>query len=1092
MGQDYFVFKTSFAQERLWFLDQFAPGNPYYNIHVALPLGEAAPDVVRRSLQEIVRRHEALRTTFVAIKGEPVQAVAPALDLAMPVVDLRGRPAAECDQALAALSREQSVQAFDLATGPLLRTVFVHLDHADAVLLLTMHHIVSDGWSMDVLTRELGLLYDAFASGRPSPLPDLPIQYADFAVWQRDWLRGDVIERQLAYWRRQLASAPPCVEMPTDRPRPPVQTYAGAYQATSIPPTIVQSFRQHAQREGATMFMALAAAFALLVHRYTGQDDVVFGTPIANRHRPEVQDLIGLFVNTLTLRIDVGGQPDFRALLRRTREVALGAYQHQDLPFEQLVAELGTERHLSHTPIFQIMFVHQTRLEERPVASGPHPAIAGAAPQRGLVERGTAKFDLTLFTSETEAGELAAVVEYNTDLFDDARITRLLGHFETLVAAVAAQADLPVDRVPLLTAEEQAGLTVLDGRRTAYPRDTCVHDLVLARASERPHAIAVVCEDATLTYEALAARATSLAHRLHAMGAGPDVPVAVCLERSVDLIVVLLGVLGAGAAYVPLDPTYPASRLAFMLEDTGAPILVTRQHLLARLPERSGTQILLVDEASDVQAGRDPRLRMPDTGVAADHLAYIMYTSGSTGRPKGVAVPHRGIVRLVVATDYVTLGPDDIVLHFAPVSFDASTFEIWGALLNGARLVVCPPGPLAMDALGAIVEREAVTTVWLTASVFQEVVAGDLDAYRSVRQLLAGGDVLRPGDVRRAREALPGCRLINGYGPTEATTFTCCHTITDEDCTGGAIPIGRPIANTVVRVLDRHLEPVPVGNPGELFIGGDGLARGYWRRDDLTAERFVPDSRGGVGARLYRTGDLVRYRESGVVEFLGRRDHQVKVRGFRIELGEVEAAVLRHPAVHAALVSVREEGSAKRLEVHVAADASASVTVGGLRQFLLTELPDYMVPSAFVISDHLPLTPAGKVDREAVIHADEPMLARDLSYAAPTTTLEHAIARVWQQVLTLDRVGVTDNFFELGGQSLLMVRAQRQLQDVLGVPLTLVELFQYPTIRGLAEHVGGAGTATPDPATDERAARRRDARRQQATARTRARGLEPS
>ncbi len=1078
MTQDFFIFKTSFAQERLWFFDQFAPGNPFYNIHVALPLPVTVDSaILGRALNAIVARHESLRTTFV-VKAEPVQAVAAALRLELPVVELNRSSGADVDRLIAEVSREESQRPFDLTRGPLLRTCLVRVEGEAAVLLLTIHHIVSDGWSMDLISRELRVLYDAFAAGEPSPLPELPIQYADFALWQREWLQGDVLERQLRYWRERLATAPRVLELPADRPRPPVQTFAGAYQMADIPRHLVEGLRHIAREQGATLFMALASLFSVLLSRYSGQDDIVIGTPIANRHRAEVQDLIGFFVNTLLLRIDLGGAPGFRALLTRVRAAALDAYQHQDLPFEKLVAELAPERHLSHTPLFQVMFVHQTSLEDRPVAAGPHPSSGSA----GVVERGTAKFDLTLFTGETEDGGLSAVVEYNVDLFDDDRITRLLGHLQQLLEGIVSEPDRPVEILPLLTGAERETLMQWSGTTTSYPRAATVHDLLAATAARHATSPAVVCGSDILGYGELLSRSGALAHRLRELGASRGKRVAVLLERSSDLIVALTAVLAAGAAYVPLDPLYPVARLQFMLDDADVAMVITASTMAGRIPAQLSRPLVVLDDEEERRRIAALPASLPASGAVAEDLAYIIYTSGSTGTPKGVAVPHRGIVRLVLGTDYVSLSPSDAILQFAPVSFDASTFEIWGGLLNGARLVLAPPRPLSTGELGQLVESAGITTLWLTASLFQEVVDGGLDCYRCVRQWLAGGDVLSPAHVARVLSELPDCRLINGYGPTENTTFTCCHRVTTSD-RQGSVPIGRPIANTHVRVLDRHLQAVPVGVPGELFVGGDGLADGYWHQGDLTAARFISDPEAS-GERLYRTGDVVRWRSDGVLDFVGRRDHQLKVRGFRVELGEVEAALLLHPQVRATAVIARGTGSGRHLVAHVVPVSPDELPVGEVRGHLAALLPEYMMPAAFVLRDALPMNPTGKVDREALAAETRETVTTDAAFAAPTSAIEQTIALIWESVLEREQVGVDDSFFELGGHSLLMVRVQRLLAEAIKAPLTLVELFQFPTIRGLAAHLGQrAAQPSVLERAESRAARQRAAMHRRGAAR---------
>jgi aspartate racemase len=1041
----------SYAQERLWFLDQLEPGSPTYNVPAALQLeGALDAEALVGSLNEIVARHEALRTAFPSVDGQPVQRVATAMGLHVPVVDLSGLPESEREGRARRLAEEEARRPFDLARGPLLRAKLLRLDEEKHLLLLTMHHIVSDGWSAGILSRELATLYEAFSSGQPSPLRELPIQYSDFAIWQREWLQGEVLEAQLSYWRQQLAGAPALLELPTDRPRPAVQTYRGGWESVRLPLPLSDSLRTLSRHEGATLFMTLLAAFQVLLHRYTGQEDIVVGTPIANRNREEIEGLIGFFVNTLVMRSDLSGNPTFRELLREVREVCLQAYDHQDLPFEKLVQELQPERNLSYAPVAQVVFAFQNLPLQRI-------SLANLKVSQRRFETGTAKFDLLLSIADEVEG-MRAVFGYNTDLFDATTIKRMAGHFQTLVEGVASDPDQQISLLPLLTqAERHRMLVEWNDTRADYPRGQCVHQLFEAQVERTPEAVAVVFGDRQLTYRELNRRANRLAHYLRKRGVGPEALVAICVERSLELVVGLLGILKAGGAYVPLGPSDPKERLAFLLEDAGASLLLTTEQVLLDLPDFD-SPVVRLDENLEAAAGQNDGNPLSATTDA--NLAYVMYTSGSTGRPKGVSVVHRGVVRLVKGTDYARLTANEVFLQFAPLSFDASTFEIWGALLNGARLVVCPPRSPSLQALGRVLKRHEVTTIWLTAGLFHQMVDDHIQGLRPVRQLLAGGDVLSAEHAREALSNLDPCYLVNGYGPTENTTFTTCYAMTDPQQVGHSVPIGRPIGNTQVYLLDRRLQPVPVGVPGELHIGGDGLARGYLNRPALTAGSFIPNPfRDEPGSRLYKTGDWARYRPDGNIEFLGRMDYQVKIRGFRVELGEIETVLRRSPSVREAVVLARDDGPpdasvermpGKRLVGYVVPKQGSAPAAAELRHFLRRQLPEYMIPSHFVMLRDLPLTSIGKVDRRLLPAPDlqRPMLEQ--AYVAPRTSVEGLLAGIWREVLGLERIGVHDSFFALGGHSLMATRLVSRIRDTFHVELPLRRVFEAPTVAEMA------------------------------------------
>jgi amino acid adenylation domain-containing protein len=1085
----------SYSQERLWFLDRLDPGRATYNLPFALRLrGRLDLPALAAALSEIVRRHAVLRTTFAAADEAPIQVVRPVAALVPPLVDLgglAGLPPAGREREAVRLASAEKLRPFDLAHGPLLRATLLRLqdagggkDQPEHALLLNLHHITSDGWSTGVLVREMAALYAAFADRRPSPLPALPIQYADFAVWQRGWLSGPELERQLAWWRGLLAGAPALLELPTDRPRPPVQSVRGAYRALFLPEDLVRDLAARAQEAEATPFMALLAVFAVLLARWANVSDVVLGTPVANRQRAEVEGLIGFFVNTLALRVTLGGAPSFRILLSRVREVTLGAFAHQDLPFEKLVSEVTPERNPGHSPIFQVVLAFQnapaSRLELPGLTLEPLPA-----------EETTAKFDLTLSLAPRNDG-IAGGLEYNRDLFDPETVGRLAAQLERLLAGAVAAPEAPVWDLPLLSAAERSQL-LGDWAGTAipYPRESTVHGLFAEQAARTPEAVALVSSGATgktehLTYRALAAGARDLAGFLAALGVGPEVAVGLALPRSPALVVATLAVLEAGGAYLPLDPAYPEERLAFMLEEGRVGVLLAAPELASSLTT-GRARVVRLDGAGRPLPGQGlPRplgslasQTSPSGGreTGAESLAYVMFTSGSTGRPKGVAVVHRGIVRLVRETKYARFGPREVFLQLAPASFDAATLEIWGALLNGGRLVLMPPEVPTLAGLGEALARYGVTTLWLTAGLFHQMVEENLAGLAPVRQLLAGGDALSPAHVARAVAALPGTRLINGYGPTEGTTFTCCWPVDLRALggSGGGVLIGRPIANTRVYVLDPEGRPAPVGVPGELVVGGDGLARGYLHRPDLTAERFRPDpfggdaaavgGVGGMGGRLYRTGDRVRFRTSGELEFLGRLDRQVKIRGFRIEPGEIEAVLGRHPAVGQAAVLVREDRPGeKRLVAYVAASPGAAPSAADLRADLRARLPEHMVPEAFVILAALPLTENGKVDRRVLARLAPEIPERSSSSIAPRTPVEELLAGIWAQLLGIEQVGAGDSFFELGGHSLLATRMASRIAGTFGIELPLRRIFEAPTLAALAAEIAGARSALGAPA----------------------------
>jgi amino acid adenylation domain-containing protein len=892
----------SFAQQRLWFLDQLAPGNSFYNVPAAQRLRfPANVGVLEQALTAIVHRHESLRTRFAVADGGPAQLVEEAALVEVPVIDLEPLDAVEREREGARLAVEEAGAPFDLARGPLLRAKLLRFGPTDWLFLLTVHHIVADGWSLGVVFRELAALYEAFALGRPSPLPELAVQYPDFSLWQREWLQGERLGRQLEYWRRRLDGLP-VLGLPTDRPRPAVQRYRGASQSFTLPPALAEELRELARTEQATMFMVLLAGFKALLARYCLQDDIVVGAPVAARSRPELEPLIGFFVNSLVLRTDLSGDPSFRELLRRVREMALGAYAHQDLPFEMLVEKLQPERDLSRNPLFQVVFQ---------VVSAP---TGNRADDAVHVERGAAALDIHLSIVDGPDG-LAGTLEYDTDLFEADRMVRLAGHYRTLLEGAVAEPEQPLSGLPVLTlGERRQLLRDWTNTRCPYPDDRTVDALFAQQAQTSPDAPALQYGNQIRSYAQLDAYANQLAHQIRSHQITAGTPIAVCLACSLELITSLLAILKAGAAYLPLDPAYPHHRLAQMLTDSATPLLITSSDHLANLPPHPHT--LLVDQPPTHHHPTTP----PSATTSSGSPAYVMYTSGSTGQPKGVTIPHRAVIRLVKNTEYVQLGPTDRVAQVSNVSFDASTFEIWGALLNGAALVgITKDVALSPHEFAAQLRADRITTLWLTTALFNQVASEVPDAFATLRNLLVGGSALDPHWIREVLKHGPPERLLNGYGPTEGTTFTTCHLIRDVPEHATSIPIGTPIANTSVYVLDPHRNPVPIGIPGELYIGGDGLALGYWNRRELTAERFVPDPFGAqLSSHLYRTGDLVRWLPDGTIEFLGRLDEQVKIRGFRVEPGEVEAILGEHEAVQESVVAPQDDRHGdKRLVAYV-------------------------------------------------------------------------------------------------------------------------------------------------------------------------------
>ncbi|TCP59321.1 amino acid adenylation domain-containing protein [Tumebacillus sp. BK434] len=1017
----------SFAQERVLFFEQLEPGTPIYHIAGALRMqGELNVEQLTLAFRSVIQRHESLRTVFPQEEGVTKAAVLPNLTFDVPIEDVRHL----ADEQILQLAAQEVRQAFDLANGPLLR-VRLYRKHAhDHLLALTLHHIIADGWSLGVLMEEISALY---GSAEPKLLP---VQYADYAAWQKAHGHG---QEQTSFWKEQLHGPLPILQLPTDRPRPAVQTYRGETLRCQVADAVTAQLHGLCQREGVTLFMALLAAFQTLLHRYTGQDDILVGTPVAGRSRQETEGLIGFFVNTLVLRTDLSGVPTFAELLARVRDTAVAAYAHQDLPFEKLVEELQPERNRSVSPLFQVMFA----LQKAPFERLSFPGLTLTPVD---VDAGTAKFDLTLFVAE-DAGRLSAALEYNADLFDRETVERMAAHWQLLLQELVQEPQRSVSRVPLLTAEEQAALDAWNETEAEEETKLCAHQLIERQAARTPDAVAVVCQEASLTYRELDRKANALAHRLYELGVGPDVRVGLYLERSLELTVAVLAVWKAGGAYVPIDPAYPPERTAFMLEDAQVPVLLTQEKLSARLPAVPAT-VLCIDGAAEECA------TPPESRVTAAELAYVIYTSGSTGRPKGVMIEHRGLVNYLTwaVRAYAVEAGSGAPVH-SSLAFDLTVTSLLTPLICGGRVVLVPETD-DLTALGDVLTAEGnFGVVKITPAHLQllgDHLRPDQLAGRT-KTLVIGGEAL-PAELLAAwREHAPDTLLVNEYGPTETVVGCSVYTVTADTPVTGIVPIGKPIANTQLYILDGHLQRVAFGVTGELYIGGAGVARGYLNRPELTAERFLTNPFGP--GRLYKTGDLARLRPDGQLEFLGRTDEQVKVRGFRIELGEIESALLEHPTVREAVVIARDG----QLIAYIVGETA------DLRSFLKHRLPDYMLPSTMLQLDHLPLTVNGKVDKTA-LPAPEHSASRP-AYTAPRTALEERLAAIWAQLLQVEPVGIDDNFFELGGHSLLASQLVSRLRSAFRVEVQLRHLFEVATVAELAlliERLQAAAAPSPE------------------------------
>jgi amino acid adenylation domain-containing protein len=1035
------VYPMSYAQQRLWFSDQISPGSPLFNEAACVRVPYAIDvAVLQRTINEIVRRHATLRTTFTVLDNAPVQIVHSRLTIDVPLLNFSGEPPGRGEAQVIAFCREQAQRPFDLRTGPLIRVILFRVS-PDDYLLLVMHHIVCDGYSMRVLSDEIAAIYPAYAAGQVSPLPEPELQYTDFALWQRGWLHGAVLEEQLAYWRTQLESAA-TLAVPTDRPRPPVQTINGARVPIEIDTSLQKSLEALAHSERVTIFMLLLAAVQVLLHRYTSQDDIVVGIPIANRNYRNTERLIGHFVNMLALRVDASGDPPFRDFLQRVRETAVQAYAHQDLPFERIVEELRPERDLSRHPIFQVTFqyVH---------FDDPAQQAAARMLTEPLLQLATAKFDLRCDLWNTSDG-ITGYLEYNTDIFEQSTAARMARHLQTVLGGLAISPDTRLSALPLIGEDELRQVLVeWNDTSRVYPRDTRVEALFEQQAKNTPDAVAIIDGAKRLTYAELNRSADALARTL-GVNAGYGRRVALFMGRSAEMIVAMMAVLKAGAAYVPIDPGYPDDRVEYLLRD-GTPLaVITTPELAPRLPV-SELPMIHVDLSELLHLHQEVASFTPSPG-SAESAAYVIYTSGSTGQPKGVIVDHRAIVRLVVNTDYLQLTPADRVAHAASCSFDAATFEIWGSLLNGACIVILQKEQvLSAGELAQQLRDHAITTLFLTTELVNQLIEDNPRIFGTLRTLLFGGSAVDPRPIRHMLRAGAPERLLHVYGPTECTTFATCYSVQSVPDDAHTIPIGRPIANTVAFVVDRRGNPVPPGVPGELELGGDGVAWGYLNQPELTAKKFVTRVFPGLRPlRLYRTGDLAKYRANGDLEFLRRSDRQVKIHGFRVEPDEVEHVLSTAAGVQACSVITRQPHSGGRqLVAYVVAreDREAAQFASELRAWLRQRVPEYMVPAHIVFISALPLNRNGKIDVHALPAPDDSATGNS---GLPVNDIERRIAEVWAEVLGRETVGVEDNFFDLGGHSILLVRLQGRLRASIAPHVEIVDLFRYPSVRALA------------------------------------------
>jgi aspartate racemase len=1042
----------SFAQERMWFLAQLQQDSAPYLRPAAFRLrGPLDVPALERSLNRILERHEALRTTFQGRKGVPIQVVSPAQPLRLKILDLAALDGAARMERVRQMAADQVHQPFDLSRDLMLRASLVRLTPEDHCLLVTMHHIASDGWSTRVFLRELAALYQSFVTGAPAELPELRIQYGDYARWQRSWIEGEILGELLGYWKRRLEGLPPLLQLATNRPRTARETYRGARASLALPPELAGGLESLSRREQSTLFMTLLAAFQVLLHRYTASEDVAVGCPIANRTRVETEPLIGLFINTLVLRTDLSGEPGFRELLARVREAALGAYAHQEMPFEKLVETLDPVRSLSYSPLFQVMF-QLRNLPFEPVS------VPGIEIEPVDFDPGVAQFDLRLDISADGDG-LGCALDYNADLFDQATARRMLGHYRTLLEGVVKDPDARISVLPLLSeAERKQVLVEWNDTARDFPSSALIHELFEAQAERTPDRVAVIFGGEQLSYRELNGRANQLARRLRSLGVGRDTPVGVCVERSPRAVVALLAILKAGGAFLPLDPQYPKERLACILEDAHVPVVVSERESSAKLPERLPHVVSLDGGWDEIARGGSDNLPAQSQ---PDSLAYVIYTSGSTGKPKGVLGLHQGLVnRLQWMWDKYPYEAGEVCCQKMALGFVDSIAEIFGPLLQGVPLVILPDDAVKGSPLELIrqLERSRVTRIVLAPSLLSSILEGLVASPTGLPRLkywISSGEALPAETAARFGRLVPHGILINLYGSSEVSAdVTCCQVSTNP--APNPVPLGRPIANTQIYILDSRLQPVPVGVPGEIYVGGAGLARGYLNRPELTVGRFVSNPFGPPGSRLFKTGDVGRYLPDGNIKFLGRRDDQVKVRGCRVELAEIEATLRRHPAVRAvAAVARGGERGETRLVAYLVCDRGEGVTAADLRSFVKQRLPEYMVPSHFEIVAALPLLASGKVDREALPDPHYSSAPTQAVFAGPHDAHESRLVRIWEELLEARPIGVHDDFFDLGGHSLLAARMAGAIEEAFGVTVPVATLFEAPTIAQLGALIRG-------------------------------------
>jgi amino acid adenylation domain-containing protein len=1060
------LYPPSIDQERLWFIEQLQPGNTAYNIFTASRLrGPLDVSAMHRAANELLRRHEVLRTTFKVIEGQPMQYIAPTLEVSLVPVDLEPLPEAEREQEALRRVVEDVSAPFDLEQGPLVRAGLLRLSALDHVFYLNMHHSITDRWSAAVIEQDIGALYYSFLQGQPSPLPELPIQFVDYAVWQRERMRGEIYQSQLAYWKKQLEGAPFVLELPADNPRPAIQTFRGARVYFHLPQTLLEALRELSREEGATMYMTLMAAYKLLLYRYTGQEDMLVGCSIANRDRPETQNMVGFLLNLLVLRTDMSGNPTFRELLARERETALGAYAHQDLPFGKLVQELRPKQDPSRNPIAQAAFIYLDFPELTTMES------MGLEVTPLVIDNGASRFDLTLALTETSDG-FDGSFEYIADLYERPRIEGMAKHLETLLEHVVANPDRRICDIPLLTPQERQQLLCdFNDTRRELPART-IHQLFEAQAERTPDAPALEFAGHRLTYRELDNRANRLAKHLRTLGVGAEVRVGLVMERSAEQIIGLLGVLKAGGAYVPVEARTPRERIQYVLADAGVRVvLVTQGELIEGL---LAEDVQVVEIKSLDESGSDERAEVVESGIETENAAYVIYTSGSTGRPKGVVVSHASLVNSMLAPFSPTPETITASLLLMSYAFDGSMLSIFTALSQGAKLTIPREGEQADPAqVSRLIAESRISTIFTVPSFYGLLLEqAQVEQLRSLRAVYVGGEICTPELFGLHQELLPETRFFNLYGPTETTVWCTSYEFREGDKDRPTL-IGRPARNVQAYVLDYALQPAPLGIAGELFIGGRGVARGYLNRPDLTAERFIPHPYSSeAGERLYRTGDRARFSSTGEIEYLGRVDHQVKIRGYRIELGEIEAVLAQQPSVREAVVVVREDESGdKRIVAYLVVEAEQQAATHKLRDALREKLPEYMMPSAFVLMDKLPQTASGKVNRLALPAPDAAQTAHEAPYEAPRTMTEEMLAKLWGSVLGRERVSIHSNFFELGGDSLLATKLAFQVRKVFEIELPLTTLFRHPTVADLALFVEEELAAQMDELSEEEAER---------------------